>query len=106
MLDGGKDFREKKSKARCNANLNWMVSKKFTTHFWGYGTEWIEGTFHGNPWRSPHRRKSSLSYPWMEKCFASCVWRSSKRIIWLNRKDWVRSQSWDQRADSNANHVG
>lgn len=33
MLDGGKDFREKKSKARCNANLNWMVSKKFTTHF-------------------------------------------------------------------------
>ena len=30
MLDGGKDFRENRSKGRCDANLNRLVSKKFT----------------------------------------------------------------------------
>lgn len=65
MLDGSKDFRENRNKGKCDANLNRTVSKKFTKWFWGYSTEWIDGIFHSNPWRSPlEGRVVSVTLEW------------------------------------------
>lgn len=78
MLDGGKDFRENRSKGRCDANLNRLVSKKFTKWFWGYGTEWIEGIFHGNPWRSPlEGRVVSVTLEWKNALL--CMFKDHQR---------------------------